>query len=269
MRQPNGRAGMRYEAWRHCLYLMLEPTARQAPGLSIANRIISVLILFATALTLLETEPVVREMAPGFFVTAEVALALVFLTEYGARVVAAGENPQYRGLAGRLRYMVSAWAIIDLLAILPFFLTMGAVNAFALRLLKMVRLLRLARLGRFSSAIGDLYLAVRGRRYELTVSLLVAILLLVLTSSVIYVLEASHQPETFGSIPRAFWWSVATLTTVGYGDVTPITPAGQVFAGVTAIIGIGMIAMPTGILAAAFSDAMQKRREQGEDYDNN
>lgn len=125
--------------------------------------------------------------------------------------------------------MVSPWAIIDLLAILPCFLTMGAVNAFALRLLKLIRLLRLARLGRFSNVIGDLYRAVRGRRYELTVSLVVAGLLLVLTSSVIYILEASHQPEAFGSIPRALWWSGATLTMVGYGDVTPITPGGQVF----------------------------------------
>ena len=164
--------------------------------------------------------------------------------------------------------MVSPWAIIDLIAILPFFLTFGAVNTFVLRLIKLIRLLRLARLGRFSSAISDLYLAVSSRRYELTVSLVVAIMLLILTSSVIYVLEASHQPEAFGSIPRALWWSVATLTTVGYGDVTPITPGGQAFAGLTAIIGIGMIAMPTGILAAAFSDAMQKRRESDENKDN-
>ncbi|MCE8025242.1 potassium channel family protein [Billgrantia aerodenitrificans] len=257
-----------YEAWRRRLYQMLEPTARESPGLSITNRFIAVLIILATALTILETEPVVRALAPHFFVTSEVVLALAFLVEYVARVIAAGEDPRYRGLAGRLRFMVSPWAIIDLLAILPFFLTMGAVNAFALRLLKLIRLLRLARLGRFSNAIGDLYSAVRGRRYELTVSLMVAVALLIVTSSVIYALEASHQPEAFGSIPRALWWSVATLTTVGYGDVTPVTAAGQLFAGLTAIVGIGMIAMPTGILAAAFSDAMQKRREQAEN-DNN
>lgn len=268
MQQPDGQAASDYRVWRRRLYLMLEPTARQAPGLSIANRCIAGLILLATILTLLETEPVVRALAPSFFITAEVALAMAFLVEYIGRVIAAGEDPRYRGWAGRLRFMTSPWAIIDLLAILPFFLTMGTVNAFALRLLKLIRLLRLARLGRFSNAIGDLYRAVRGRRYELTVSLMVAGLLLVLTSSVIYVLEANHQPEAFGSIPRALWWSVATLTTVGYGDVTPVTPGGQIFAGLTAIVGIGMIAMPTGILAAAFSDAMQKRREQGEEHDN-
>lgn len=268
MQKTSERKVSAYGVWRCRLYLMLEPSAGQA-GLSVTNRCISALILLATILTMLETEPVVRTLAPRFFVIAEVILALLFLVEYVARVIAAGENPCYRGLSGRLRYMVSPWAIIDLVAILPFFLTMGSANAFALRLLKLFRLLRLARLGRFSNALGDLYQAVHGRRYELTVSLVVAVALLILTSSVIYVLEASHQPEAFGSIPRALWWSVATLTTVGYGDVTPVTPSGQVFAGLTAIIGIGMIAMPTGILAAAFSDAMQKRREHDGDHDNN
>nr|WP_083700782.1 ion transporter [Halomonas sp. 1513] len=157
MRPPDSHKTSAYESWRRRLYLMLEPTARDSPGLSITNRFIAGLIILATALTVLETEPVVRALAPSLFVTAEAALALAFLVEYVARVIAAGEDPRYRGLAGRLRFMVSPWAIIDLLAILPFFLTMGAVNAFALRLLKLIRLLRLARLGRFSNAIDDLY----------------------------------------------------------------------------------------------------------------
>jgi voltage-gated potassium channel len=83
---------------------------------------------------------------------------------------------------------------------------------------------------------------------------------LVGSSSLLYLVEAEAQPDAFGSLPRALWWSIATLTTVGYGDVTPITVLGKLFAGVTAIAGIGLIAMPTGVLAAAFSDALQRKR---------
>lgn len=95
--------------------------------------------------------------------------------------------------------------------------------------------------------------------YELLLSVGVAGLLLLLSSAFLYAVEAAAQPEAFGSVPRALWWSIATLTTVGYGDVTPITALGKLFAGITAVAGIGLIAMPTGILAAAFSDAFQKK----------
>lgn len=101
-------------------------------------------------------------------------------------------------------------------------------------------------------------------------SLLAAGFLLVGSSSMLYLLEAGSQPEAFGSIPRALWWSIATLTTVGYGDVTPVTALGKLFAGITAIAGIGLIAMPTGVLAAAFSDAFQRKRaEDLKDNDSN
>ena len=102
--------------------------------------------------------------------------------------------------------------------------------------------------------------AVHTRRFELAASLVIGAVLLVVSATLLYVVEGMAQPETFGSIPRAMWWSIATLTTVGYGDVTPVTPLGKLCAGAIAILGIGVIAMPTGILAAAFSDALQARR---------
>ena len=150
----------------------------------------------------------------------------------------------------------SGWAIVDLLAILPFILTGGAYNSFIIRLLKLLRLLRVAKVGRFSQAWVSLSDAIYGRRFELALSGAVAFL---------YVLEGNTQPDAFGSIPRALWWSVATLTTVRYGEVTPVTVMGRIFAGLTAIAGIGLIAMPTGILAAAFSEAMQSRKELTKD----
>ena len=103
------------------------------------------------------------------------------------------------------------------------------------------------------------------RRDELILSLVAGLSLIVVAATALYLAEGGVQPEKFGSIPRALWWSVATMTTIGYGDVYPITPLGKVLASVTAILSIGLIAMPTGILAAAFSDGMDRHRRARED----
>lgn len=244
---------------RKILYDQLEPTARKGRGLSLTNRLVSILILFAVAVVILETEPLVRGAAPQFFTIAELWLLTIFSAEYIARVYAAGEDPQFRGLQGRLRYALQVWSIVDLLAIVPFWLTGGTFNSALLRIFKFARLLRVARLGRFSQAWDLLFQSIASRKFELGITAGIAALVLLLSSAVLYVVEGAVQPEAFGSIPRALWWSIATLTTVGYGDVSPVTPIGKIFAGVTAIAGIGLIAMPTGILAAAFSDVIQRR----------
>jgi voltage-gated potassium channel len=246
---------------REFLYRNLEPAAQAEGGLSHFNRVIVWLIIFASVVAILETEDTLRGAMPGVFWIAEFFIVMVFSIEYLARVYAAGEQPRYSGVRGRLRYMLSWWAIVDLLAILPFILTGGTYNSFIIRLLKLLRLLRVARVGRFSQAWVSLSDAIYGRRFELALSGTVAFLIMLISSAFLYVFEADTQPEAFGSIPRAFWWSVATLTTVGYGDVTPVTVLGRIFAGFTAVAGIGLIAMPTGILAAAFSEAMRKRNE--------
>ena len=250
---------------REFLFRNLEPSAQAEGGLSLFNRVIVGLIIFAAVVAILETEETLRGSMPGFFWIAELFIVMVFSIEYLARVYAAGEDPQYSGFRGRLRFMASGWAIVDLLAILPFILTGGAYNSFIIRLLKLLRLLRVARVGRFSQAWVSLSDAIYGRRFELALSGAVAFLIMLISSAFLYALEGDTQPDAFGSIPRALWWSVATLTTVGYGDVTPVTLLGRIFAGFTAIAGIGLIAMPTGILAAAFSEAMQNRKELAKD----
>lgn len=245
---------------RAALYRQLSPEARQQFGLSFLNKVICVLILLASLTAILETEPTLRESAPLLFPALETLFVVVFIIEYLLRLYSIGEDPRYRGLGGRLRYIFSFWALIDLIAILPYFLGfMVHDNAFLIRLLRLLRMLRLARLGRFSQAWSALADALHSRSHELWLSAGVAGLLLLFSSCCLYVVEAAAQPEAFGSIPRALWWSIATLTTVGYGDVTPVTAIGKFFAGLTAVAGIGIIAMLTGILAAAFSDAFQKK----------
>jgi voltage-gated potassium channel len=246
---------------RAAAYRQLDATAWPHSGLSPVNRVIATLICIAVALAILESEPVVLAGREAWFATSELLFTVVFLVEYVARAWVAPENPRYADRFGRLRYLVSAPAVIDLLALSSIFLTMMGTEAFFLRLFRLLRILRLARLGRFSSAMRAIGEAIRSRRYELVMSLGIAGLLLLTSSTLLYLVEGEVQPATFGSIPRAMWWSIATLTTVGYGDVFPVTPFGKMLAGATALTGIGLIAMPTGILASAFSDALQRQRD--------
>ncbi len=248
------------DAHRRWAYENLEPAAWPGTGLSPLNQAVAVFIVIAAAVAILETEKTVQAGNEFVFQAAEVVFTLVFAVEYGARLWAAGEEERFQGPLGRLKYALTPSALIDLLVlVLPLVVLLNS-EAFILRLVRLMRILRLARLGRFSRAIQAIGEAVRARRYELMMSLVIAGILLLVSSTLLYLVEGDAQPEAFGSIPRAMWWSVATLTTVGYGDVFPTTTPGRFLAAITAITGIGLIAMPTGILASAFSDAIQNQR---------
>lgn len=136
-------------------------------------------------------------------------------------------------------------------------LTTFGSQGFILRLARLLRVLRIAKLGRYSIAMHNIGQDIYFRRFELIISFVIGVFALLRSSSILYIVEGGVQTQYFGSIPRAMWWSIATLTTVGYGDVYPITAIGKFFAALTAAMGSGLIAMPTGILAASFSDAIQ------------
>jgi voltage-gated potassium channel len=266
--RPDENAAMAHEL-RKRIYISLEPTARSAPGLSLTNKLLCGLIVFSALAAILETEVTLLSVAGTLFLYLEWGFTFIFFVEYVIRLWVANENPKFKdGISGIFRYARTPAAILDLLAIAPILITFGGNEAFMLRLFRLLRVLRLARLGRFSEAMNYIVVAVRSRRHELTLSFCAAVVLLIVSATVLYVVEGGRQPEAFGSIPRAMWWAVATLTTVGYGDVYPITILGKVFASISAIAGIALIAMPTGILAAAFSDALQTRRgDKGPDRD--
>jgi len=240
---------------------LLDPSAWGRKGLSPLNWTVCALIVIAGTLAVLETEPTLTSGNEHLFIVAEIVFAAVFLVEYVARVWSSAENPSYGpGFVGRIRYMASWPALIDIVALAPVLLTPFGSETFLLRLLRLARILSVARLGRFTGAMTLLAEAARSRMFELLLSLCVGLVLLVISSTMIYLAEAQVQPAAFGSIPRAMWWAIVTLTTVGYGDVYPITVVGKMFAGLTAVMGIGLIAMPTGILAAAVSDAIRRHR---------
>jgi voltage-gated potassium channel len=244
---------------RGALARALDPDLRPEPGLSPVNRAIIWLILLSLVLVVIETEPVVYERHHALFEGLELLLLAVFTVEYAARIWVSTENPRF---SSRLDYARRPIALLDLFVIVTMAVSLVGFEGAILRLLRLARLLRVAKLGRFAEAFRTIWQAVGARRYELGVSLAIAVALLIVSASALYLLEGGLQPDAFGSIPRAMWWSVATLTTVGYGDVVPLTPLGRVFATLTAITGVGLIAMPAGILASAFSDALQREREK-------
>jgi len=209
---------------------------------------------------ILETEPVLTEGRAWLFTGLEVVFIVVFGVEYAARLFAAPCNPRF---GSALRYALTPASLLDLFVLATLITPFLGLEATLLRLVRALRLLRLARLGRFSMAMAMIGEAIASRKFELGISLLFAVCLLIASSTALYFVEGGIQPEAFGSIPRAMWWSVATLTTVGYGDQVPVTGAGKVFAALTALTGIGVIAIPTGILAGAFAEALRKARERG------
>jgi len=229
------------------LWCQLNPEGRVS-GLA---RVLIVAILAATALAVLETEPEIAAGRELWFARVELGFALIFSAEYAARWWTAPE-----GGVSRLRWMLSPTAIIDLLAILASLLPFVGANAMLLRLLRVVRMLRLAKLGHFSSAFTILERAVKSRLSHLGVALILSLFFLIVGATLMYMAEAAAQPDKFGSIPRALWWTAVTMTTVGYGDVVPLTPLGKVLAGLVSLGGIALIAIPTGIMASAFSDHM-------------
>lgn len=193
----------------------------------------------------------------------DIASVAVFTIEYLLRLWTAVEEaePRYHHpLWGRLRWAVSPMAIVDLISVLPFYL--GFFLQFDLRAMRVLRVLRVLKLSRYSMAISVMVSVARQESRAIGAVMFVMMVVLVLTSSLMFLFEHRAQPHVFTDIPTAMWWSVVTLTTLGYGDMVPVTPLGRMLGGLTAILGVGMIALPAGVLASGFSEQMRQRREE-------
>lgn len=230
-------------------------------GLTRTQRTLLATIVVAVALAIIGTEPELPAEVSAGIEWAEQGLGVAFLLEYVARVWSAGTKLEFRGISGRLDYMRRPIVVFDAIALIPFLVGATGAESFVLRAIRVLRLLALAKLARYSEAMRIVLRSVIDRRFEFLFAIVIAGLMILVSSSALYVVEGASQPNAFGSILRSMWWSVATLTTVGYGDVVPLSPLGKFFAGLTALAGIGMIAMPTGILAASLSEGFAKARE--------
>ena len=196
----------------------------------------------------------------SFFASFEAVSVFVFSIEYFLRVWSAPERETPETpWRQRRAHMLSPLAIADLLAIVPFYLT--AIFQVDFRFLRVLRLLRILKLTRYGHAMGMLLSVLYSERRAFGAALSLLIVAVIFASSGIYLAEHKAQPEAFASIPAAMWWALVTLTTVGYGDVIPITPIGKVFASAVTIIGVGMAALPTGLIVAGFTEATRRNRQ--------
>ncbi len=258
--QPVQQASPRRAGLRYRLYRVLEP----ADGGSWTSRIFDVMLVVlivanVTAIILESFDQLFAAYAP-FFHWFEFVSVLLFTVEYLLRLATADFlYPDSGPIRSRLRWMFSSAGLIDLIAILPFYVPL--LIAFDLRFLRMVRILRLLRilkLKRYSRSLQLIGEIVNDRKEELLVTVFLNAILMVIASTFMYYLENEAQPEHFPNVMATMWWAVSTLTTVGYGDVYPITGMGKIFAAIIAVIGIGFVALPTGILSAAFIERIHR-----------
>jgi voltage-gated potassium channel len=247
-------------SWRARAYELLEDEEWPLPASRWVNRILVAVILGSVVATVLESVPEIARDWDGVLGTIEIICVGLFTVEYGMRVWASVEDRAGRyeqPFWGRLRYMTTPMALIDLLAILPTWLAFVLPGDFLL--LRTLRILRVLKITRYSPALATFEIVVVNERRSLVAAATILAVALLLAAGMLHHLEGEVQPEAFGSIPAAMWWAIVTLTTVGYGDVVPVTTAGRIAGGLTAVIGLGMFALPTAILGAGFAHELQKR----------
>ena len=250
------------------IYRFLEPSPQDESRWEHAFDVfIIALILLSVGAVVLRTMKSLPEGYGSFLEGFQHFATGVFTVEYLLRVYSCTADESYsRPMWGRVRFVLSPMAIIDLLAVAPYYLLAllapGANTAGATLLLRMLRLLKLFR---YSRSLKIFARVLREKANQLVAAFLATGVLLVFSSSLVYFAERGAQPEVFPSIPAAMWWGLITLTTVGYGDVSPITPLGQLFGAITAVFGIGIVAMPSGILASGFIEEFTEEKEQAEE----
>ena len=221
------------------------------------------LILFNIVAVLLETVDSIYSKYAVEFLIFERFSTVVFLIEYILRIwVCVEEKVKNNKLLTRLKY-ASTWpAIIDLLAVLSGLLPM--IFEVDLRILRALRMLRLLKFSRYFKVMNLLLGVLKEEKQSFLAAMFLLTIAMLIASTGIYLFEKDAQPDKFSSIPEAMWWAIATLTTIGYGDVTPITGMGKFFGAIIAIIGIGVVALPSGILASGFTDQLKRRQAQYE-----
>lgn len=208
---------------------------------------IQLLIVMSTIAFTIDTLPNLSQNTRKYLDAFEVATIAIFTLEYTARLFVAKK---------KLKYMFSFFGVIDLLAILPFFFALG-IDLRTLRILRLLRLVRIFKLARYSQAVRRFHRALRIAKEEFLLYLFATVLLLYLAAVGIYYCEHEAQPEVFASVVHSLWWAVATLTTVGYGDVFPVTAGGKFFTFLVLIVGLGVVSFPAGLLASALSRARE------------
>lgn len=248
------------ESVRHRVHLTMEAGRSSGPiGLGFEIFLIAFIVSNAVVVSL---DSVARlATAYGrYFQVFEIASVVVFTLEYAVRLWSAPEDPRFsdKPVLDRLRYMLQPYMLIDLIAIAPAYVALFVPVA-DLRILRLFRLFRLLKIARYSPAVVTLIHVLSLERRALFGTLLLLLCIMCLSAEGMYIIEGTAQPKVFSDLPTCMYWAIITLTTVGYGDITPVTAMGRVWAGVTAIFGLGIFALPVGIIASAFMTEIHRR----------
>ncbi|HMP98806.1 MAG TPA: ion transporter [Cyclobacteriaceae bacterium] len=247
---------------RRTVYEYLEPGDDGNPGEQFVEYAIIILIVLNVVMVILESYPNIDAKYHAYFDHFELFSVTVFSLEYVLRIWSIVERKKYEhAVNGRLRYIRSGEAIVDLLAILPFYLTLLPFDLRFLRGLRLFRLFRVFKLARYVEALSIINKVIFEKKEQLLLSVSFIIIVLIVASSIVYYIEYPYQPEQFSSIPKTMWWGIATLTTVGYGDLTPITGVGRLLGGLMAIMGLGMFALPAGIISSGLTEYLNQKNK--------
>jgi voltage-gated potassium channel len=245
------------------MWLLTEKNTDDDPWYELFNTSILILIILNIGAIVLESFEGFHAAYRHWFFLFEAFSVGVFTIEYLLRLwVCDLSSPEKGAVRSRIAYILSPMALVDVSAILPFYLPMFfAVDLRFLRILRLMRVFRIFKITRYTSAVDMMLRVFRRHKADFIVTLVCAFFVVLISSTIMFYVEHDVQPKAFPNIVATFWWAIATLTTVGYGDVYPVTGAGKVLSAFIAVIGIGLVALPTGILSSGFMDELRTKRD--------
>jgi len=252
-----------YHATKKKVHILLHPELGNTKWDRFINSFIIVLIILNVTAVMLETVPSIHDPHAKFFRIFDVVSVVIFTIEYLLRVWSCNHDPRYsHRIHGRLRYIFSLDALIDLLAILPFYVHVFV--GFDLRILRIFRLLRFLRLFRLTAYMRSAQMVknvFKSRANELKLCFVLILFLIMIASCLIYFAEHLAQPKVFSSIPATMWYAVVSATSVGYGDMVPITVLGKTLSSLISLSGLAVFALPAGIITAGFLEEIRKMKK--------
>ncbi|MBV8978968.1 MAG: ion transporter [Alphaproteobacteria bacterium] len=250
------------QSFRQWVYLILEEGQTEGAMSRAVEYFLIALIVSNTIAVVLETVPELYNPYRIFFTAFEQITVYIFAIEYFFRLWSSVEDPRIghdTGWSGRLRFALRPMMIVDFLSFAPYFIALGLGGAIDLRALRVLRLLRLLKIARYSQAMPALLGVLYAERRALFGAFILLIFTVCVSGEIMHLIEGGVQPKAFGTLPGSMYWAITTLTTVGYGDETPLTWAGKLFAGITMVTGLVLFALPVGIIATGFVNGLHKR----------
>jgi voltage-gated potassium channel len=261
---------MKRKKFRRELYRILENTSYTNWFSQIDQVLLSILIIVDISAFILETSQQLNQNYSWLFKSITIFSTVIFTIEYGLRLwLCTVERRFHHPVWGRLRYTLTPMAIIDFISTFPFYLLLVFHNLAFLKTLRLLRLARILKIGRHSQSVRSLVRVIIRKQEELLITLTTIVFLLIIASSLMFFAEQDAQPELFSSIPAAMWWGVVTLTTIGYGDIYPVTTIGKLLGASLAFFGIGVFVLPAGIVAAGFAEEVKDKIEPEKSFSKN